>query len=125
MYIVDEREILAEPLESGLNILIYAKEIGWIVLALDNCKALVVVPVGGFDTLLTLFHHEVHVGTTRRIGMHILPVLPGPVDDEVLVRRVGIDSDNHLGPGGLPVAPRRVVLAHAVCRSIHRIEVHG
>src|SRR6266516_2346030 len=110
----------------GLDVLIHAKEIGGIVLALDGRQALVVVPIARFDALLSLlFHHEIHVGAARRVGMHIVPVLPGPVDDEVLVRRVRIDSPDHLGPGGLPVTPRRVVFAHPVRRSIHWIQVHG
>src|SRR5438105_10404431 len=108
----------------GLDVLIHAKEIGGIVLALDGRQALVIVPVARFDALLALFHHEIHVRAARRIGMHILPVLPGPVDDEVFVRRIGIDSHDHLGPGGLPVTPRRAVPAQAVRRSVHRIAVH-
>src|SRR6266851_5268652 len=109
----------------GLDVLIHAKEIGGIVLALDGHQALVVVSIGGFDALLTLlFHHEIHIRAACRVRMHILPVLPGPVDDEVPVCRVGIDSHNHLGPGGLAITPRCIVPAHAVRRSVHRIQVH-
>src|SRR6266851_673725 len=64
----------------GLDVLIHAKEIGGIVLALDGHQALVVVSIGGFDALLTLlFHHEIHIRAACRIRVYILPVLPGPV----------------------------------------------
>jgi hypothetical protein len=118
-------DIAVTSLDGRLDVLIHTEEIGWIVLALDGRQALIVVPVAGFDALLALFHHEIYVRAARRMGMQIVPVLSGPVHDAVLIGRVGIDSHNHLGPGGIPVAPRRLVLAHPMRRSVHRIEVHG
>src|SRR5579864_4491438 len=82
-------DIAVTSLCGGLDVLIHAEEIRWIVLVLDGGQALVVVPIGGFDALLAFFHHEIHVRAARRIGVQILPVLPGPVDDAVLVGRVG------------------------------------
>jgi len=102
-------------LRGWLDVLIHAKEIRWIVLALDGHQAHVVVPIARFDALLALFHHEIHVRATRRIEVYIVPLVPGPVDGAVLVRRVGIGSHDHLGPGDLPVAPRRVVIAQPLC----------
>src|SRR5262249_56165325 len=36
-----------------------------------------------------------------------------------------IDAEDDLGPGGVTVVPRRVMLAHAVCSAVERVEVHG
>lgn len=99
-------------LYGGLDVLIHTKEIGWIVRPLDGRQALIVVPIGGFDALITFLHHSVHVRTTLRVGVQILPVPPGPIDDAALLRRVWIDSHDHPGPGGLSVTPGRVMLAY-------------
>ena len=44
------------------NVLIYSKEVVGIVLSLDVRQTIVVVSIGGANTILTLFHHEVYVG---------------------------------------------------------------
>lgn len=45
----------------GVDVLVNAEDVRGVVLRLDTREAVVVVTVGGADTLLALVHHEVDV----------------------------------------------------------------
>src|SRR5271165_5237120 len=57
--------------------------------------------------------------------MDSIPGRSDPVDNAILIRRVRISSYDHLGPGSIPVAPRCVMLAHPMRRTVDRIEMYG
>ena len=49
-----------------------------IVLLLDRRQAVIVLPEGGFDAILALFHHEIDVGASGRVRMQGVKVFLGP-----------------------------------------------
>src|SRR5215510_16398654 len=112
-------------LHRWLNILVDAKQVGRIVHVLECHETLIVVAIGRLDALGPLVHHEIHVGATCRVGMQCLPVSLRPSDDLLVVGWIWIDPNDDLCPGGVTVAPRRIMLAHPVCSAVDRIEVHG
>src|SRR5215831_10002865 len=57
--------------------------------------------------------------------MQGLPVCLRPPDDLVVVDGLWIDTHDDMRPGGVTIAPRRVLLAHMMCRTVDRKEVHG
>ncbi len=59
--------ILIYPADSGArpDILVHMEQIIGIVLGFDFDKALVIVTVGCFDTLLSFIHHHIDICATR------------------------------------------------------------
>ena len=55
------------------------------------------------------FHHEVHVSAAGAIGMQRVVIAARPVGDLVAIGWIGIDTDNHLAPYGVAIAPGRVL----------------
>src|SRR5664279_2228079 len=47
------------------NVLIYPEEVLGVVLLLDTGQTIIVVTIAGPNTVLALFHHEVHVGPRK------------------------------------------------------------
>jgi hypothetical protein len=46
------------------------KQIRWIVFALDLYQSVVVVAVGGFESIESFVHHEIHISTSQTVGMN-------------------------------------------------------
>jgi len=109
----------------GANVLVYPEEVGGIMSVLDHCQAIILVSECGPDSLLAFLHHEVDVGAASRVRMQGVEVVFAPFDDLVLVRRIGIHTDNDLCPIRIPLAERRVVLPHTVRGAVDGIKVHG
>ena len=55
------------------DILVDAKEVRRIVLLFDLDQTIVIVAIGGPDTVLSLFHHEIDVCATQVVGMYGVP----------------------------------------------------
>src|SRR5262249_13107504 len=107
----------------GLDVLVHAEEIVRIVLSLDGSQAIVILPVGGPNAIVTFFHHEVDVGSSRGIGVQILEVAASPVCDLALVGGIRIHTHNYLSPRGISVGPSRVRLAYTMRSAINRIHM--
>ncbi len=54
---------------SGIDILVNAKKVLWIVLSLNFYKPIVIISVSRFDTVESLVHHEVYISTAQTIGV--------------------------------------------------------
>src|SRR5262245_2483782 len=70
---------------SGLDVLVYPEEVPGVILLLDRRETFVVVAISGLNPILALFHHEIHVGSTRRVRMESAPVISRPFRDDLLV----------------------------------------
>src|SRR3954465_13738099 len=57
--------------------------------------------------------------------MQRVPVLLGPGDDALIVRRIRIDAKDDLSPRGIAIAESCVMSAEPMHRTVDRIEVHG
>src|SRR5215218_2494813 len=93
-------------------VVVYAEEVTRVVLSLYCNQPLVVVAVGRPDALLALVHHEVHVGTTSRVGMQCLRIFVCPREDACVVGRVRIDAINRLRQHGIAVGTGRRILLY-------------
>ena len=100
------------------------EQIARIVRCFDLCQSGVVVAVRRFHIVRALIHHHVDIAPSRRIGMQRHPVVPGPLDHALVVGRVGIDPDDHLGEVGVAEAERGLACADSMGSAIDGIEVH-
>src|SRR6266699_647096 len=106
------------------DILIHVEQIARIIGCFDLCQSGVVVAVRRFHIVRALIHHHVDIAPARRIGMQCHPVVPGPLDHALVVGRVRIDTDDHLGEVGVTEAERGVARAGPMDGPVDRIEVH-
>ncbi len=60
------------------NVLIDTEKIVRVVLGFYSLQTFIVAAITRLDTILTFFHHEVHVCATGVKWVHRLPVFPGP-----------------------------------------------
>ncbi len=118
------RSSLPAASPTWLDILIHMEQIARIIRCFDLCQSGVVVAVRRFHIVRTLIHHHVDIASSRRIGMQCYPIVPGPLDQALVVGRVGVDTDNHLGEVGVTEAERGVARAGPMDSAIDRIEVH-
>jgi hypothetical protein len=100
------------------------EQIAGIIRCFDLCQSGVVVAVRRFHIVRALIHHHVDIAPSRRIGMQCHPVVPGPLDHALVVGRVGVDADDHLGEVGITEAERGVARAGPMDSAVDRIEVH-
>ena len=110
---------------SRLDVLVYAEEVPGIILFLDRRETFVVVAISGLNPILPFFHHEIHIGATRGVGMESAPIISGPVRDDLLVRRIGIDTPDHRGVGYVTIAEGGVRAANTMDCTVDGIDVHG
>ncbi len=52
------------------DVLVQVEKVGWVILGLQGGQAVVVVPVGRLDAVLSLIHQEVHIGRTQRVRVN-------------------------------------------------------
>src|ERR1700692_1578132 len=72
-----------------LDILIYPEEVIRIIFRFDPGQPLVVIAVGRATTVVAVsFHHEVHVRSSRSIGMQRLPVVSSPGGNMIRIGRI-------------------------------------
>jgi hypothetical protein len=77
------------------DILVNLKEIGWIVFALNFYEAIIVLAVGGFDSIGSFVHHEVHIGAAQTVRMDGRPIVLRPFGYFFGIHRIRINSDNN------------------------------
>lgn len=63
------------------DVLVDTEEVIWIIPGFDLLQPLVIVAVGGPNSRLALFHHEVDVRPIGRMRMQCLPVVANPLAD--------------------------------------------
>jgi hypothetical protein len=80
------------------------EEVGRVVAVFHLHQARVVVAVGRLDALLPFIHHKVDICAAGREGVQRLPVCDRPILDRRRVGRVGVDTNDHLGPARVAVA---------------------
>src|SRR3954467_14448393 len=103
----------------GPDILIHAEEVVWIVFRLDLHEALIIIPVRRADPFVALaVHHEIYVRATGSKRGQRLPVIPGPAGNPVHVGWIGVNTGNHLAPGGLTITPWRFVVGSVVSSTV-------
>ena len=73
--------------------MVQAKQVGWVVLALERRKAIIVGTVSSLDTVFTLFADIVDVSVPLQEGLHRIPELAHPLDILGIVCRVEPDGD--------------------------------
>src|SRR5579883_2717554 len=100
---------LAKGLVRRLDVLVHAEPVFGIVLLLHGPESGVVAPVCRADTFLALLHHEVDIGSARRVGMERLPVPLSPRGNALLVGGVRIDPDDDFSPSHVAVAERGLI----------------
>src|SRR5436190_10954157 len=79
------------PSGRGLDVLVHVEDVVRIVLPLDLREPVVVLAVGGLNSLLALVHDHVQVGAAGRIRMERLLVADRPLAHRAGVGRIGID----------------------------------
>src|SRR3954452_24518248 len=99
-------------LSRWLNVLIHSKQVVRIVLRLDLCEPRVVVAIACAYPLVTLIHHHVRVGPSRRERMQGLEIVDGPAPDRFDVGRLQTYAGKHRAPVGVSIAPSRVGRVH-------------
>src|SRR6187399_3023852 len=82
----------------GSDVLIHSEQVRRIVFRLDPGQAVVVVSERRLHALLPLVHHEVHVRATGRIRVQGIEIALAPLGDGSALARVGIDTNDDLGP---------------------------